>query len=66
MNDIKALFALCFSLLPAACSCIAVTYPGDPEGATAVCNGNAYGETPLTINSLLEGGRNVSVPLSRY
>ncbi|MGF7466566.1 PEGA domain-containing protein [Alcaligenes nematophilus] len=39
----------------AACSCIAVTYPGDPEGATVVCNGSAYGETPLIINGLLEG-----------
>ncbi|HCA17254.1 MAG TPA: hypothetical protein DEO64_09005 [Alcaligenes faecalis] len=50
MRYVKSVLILCFSLVLSACSSIAVTYHSDPEGATVVCNGSAYGETPLTIN----------------
>ncbi|USP49557.1 PEGA domain-containing protein [Alcaligenes faecalis] len=50
MNCIKVLLVLCFFLFLGACSSIAVTYHSDPEGATVVCNGSVYGETPLTIH----------------
>lgn len=53
MNGVKTLFVLCFPLLLGACSSIAVTYYSDPEGATVVCNGSVYGETPLTIRYAL-------------
>lgn len=50
MTCIKVLLVLCFFLFLGACSSIAVTYHSDPEGATVVCNGSVYGETPLTIH----------------
>ncbi len=50
MTCIKVLLVLCFFLFLGACSSIAVTYHSDPEGATVVCNGSDYGETPLTIH----------------
>lgn len=53
MNGVKTLFVLCFPLLLGACSSIAVNYYSDPEGATVVCNGSVYGETPLTIRYAL-------------